>query len=387
MRNSKRLESVYALICVLLPVFSIYSSPIPGFDLGTVVVIFFFFICIINNANFKIDPFLLALITFTFVNTIPAIIGITQAYSPVSSILMRTLRFVLLLFIVIGFGYTSYYSSSRYIGALRFVSLLATGYIYLQSAFFRLFGFKLRNVFGPIKGGGEFVSTLGEYEYVYRPPSFFLEPSHVCYFLIPYLCFVLFSKKTVEKKDFIEALFITGGILLTTSGQGLVIVSLCWFIWIILQVKTIKLENIILIIISFIILTKTIDLSYTINRVFSSDDFNAVEARSGGYRLVSEMPIAQLILGNGFGNYPEDTYFTSYADILYCTGIIGLLCVLLLFFSLFLRGSVFQKVFIVIVLTIMSSSGIYTASFLCFYLPLLLEKDRNPQELLSGPAN
>ena len=375
--NSNRLESVYALICVLLPVFSIYSSPIPSFDFGTVVVVFFFFICLINNASFRLEPLLWVLIVFTFLDTIPAIIGLTHAYSPVLSVLLRTLRFVILLIVLLGFGYTSFYSSSKYIGYVRVVSLLAAGYVYLQSAFFRFFGYKLRNVFGPIKGGGEFSSSLGEYEFVYRPPSFFLEPSHVCYFLIPFLCYVLFSKKSIEKRDLIEAVFVTGGILLTTSGQGLIIAALCWFIWILRQLKSIKLHYLILVIFSLIILFKTVDVSYTINRVLSTDDYNAMEARSGGYRLVSEMPFAQLVFGNGFGNYPEDTFFTSYADILFCTGLVGLVCVLLFFLSLFIRGTVFQRVFIVIILTIMISGGIYTASFLCFYLPLLLEKERN----------
>lgn len=372
--NSKRLESFYAILCVFLPILSIYASPVPGFDLGTTVVILFFFICLINNARVRIELQFLILILFTLITTVPVIIGRTETYSPLSSVLMRTLRFVVMLFTLLGIGYASYYSSSKYIKVLRWVSLFAVGYIYLQSLFFYIFGYKLRNVFGPIKGGGEFSSSLGEYEYVYRPPSFFLEPSHVCYFLIPFLCYVLFSKRNLNSKSFIEAIFVTGGILLTTSGQGLVVVALCWFIWALLQFKRMKLNNIILIIVPFLILISTVNISYTINRIFTSDDLNAADARTSGYALVSEMSLPELIMGNGFGNYPEEIYFASFADILFCTGIIGLICVLSLFISLFIRGNTFQKMFILVLLTIMISGGIYTASFLCFYLPLLLER-------------
>lgn len=372
--NSKRLESVYALLCVFLPVLSIYASPVPGFDLGTTMVVFFLLICLMNNARVRIEPLLMILVLYTLITIVPVIIGRAETFSPFSSVLMRTLRFVLMLFTLLGVGYASFYSSSKYKVVLRFVSLFAAGYIYLQFFFFHLFGYKLRNVFGPIKGGGEFSSSLGEYEYVYRPPSFFLEPSHVCYFLIPFLCFVLFSKRVFSRRSFVEALFVTGGILLTTSGQGLVIVAFCWLIWALLQLKQLNLKSLFLILIPLLILISTIDISYTINRVFTSDELNAVDARSSGYSLVSEMSLPQLIIGNGFGNYPEEVYFASFADVLYCTGIIGLICVLTLFFSLFVRGNTFQRVFILVILTIMISGGIYTASFLCFYLPLLLER-------------
>ena len=102
---------------------------------------------------------------------------------------------------------------------------------------------------------------------------------------------------------------------------------------------------------------------------------NAVEARQGGYLLFDTLSGTYKVFGTGYGNYNDSVYYSSFAEIMFCTGYIGLVLVMLLFLGPLRKGSIFQKVLAVSCVLLMSGGGIYTASYLCLYLPLLVYKN------------
>ena len=372
-KSTSYLQILYTLLTITLPVTSIYVSPFPGIDFGTMCILLFSILMLINMPSIKLDSYLIVLLAYFFIITIPLIIGITtNNYSSTSSVLNRLFRFILLVIMMIGFGYTTYFDEKKYTKALRVASLIVASYAIIQAVTFYFFRFKLRNIFGTERGGAVFSTSLGEYETVYRPPSFFLEPSGVSYFLTPFLCYVLFRKRKMSGWDILSAMIITLGIVVSTSGQGLFIIAICWGIWGLRQMRSQRITGLLIILICSFLFLRSYDLNYTISRITTNEELNAVDARSGGYELVKELPGNSIVFGTGYGNYVESIYYSSFAEILFCTGIVGFLIVLLFYLSLFIKGSLFQKVLVISSLVLMAGGGIFTPTYLCFYLPMLL---------------
>ena len=384
MKRTDRLskQNIYIVLSILLPVLSIYVSPIPGLDLGTACILFFSVFLFGNKSVFRINFILGLLLFYTFVATIPSLIGLTTSYSTETIILLRMMRFVLLIIIMIGLGYSNYFDEHKYTRVFEFVAIIVAIYAMLQSVVFKFTGVKLRNIFGQVRGGTIFSSLLGEYESVYRPPSIFLEPSSVTYFLTPILCYSLFSDKRISVKRVSFSIIISAGILVSTSGQGLLVVAICWGIWGISRLRSLSFGGILVLLISITFIVNSYDFDYTISRITTDDALNAVDARAGGYDLVKEMTLDSFMFGNGYGNYDESVYYSSFAEILFCTGVLGLIIVLSLYFWLFIKGVAYQKVLVIASILLMVGGGIYTATYLCLYLPLLLPQSRTHKHQL-----
>ena len=120
----------------------------------------------------------------------------------------------------------------------RYIAIIATALIMLQYFCFYLLGFHLQLVaipllnpshaqwFGLIRTG--LIGVTGTRLAFYRPSSFFLEPSHFSIFCIPVIATILFSRTGDEKKERMTALFVSLGVLLSTSGMGIGAIVFCW---------------------------------------------------------------------------------------------------------------------------------------------------------------
>lgn len=375
--------NIFNFLCVYMPLLYIYKSPVPGVDWGTALVVLFSisFLKGSRKHDSGISLALLAILFYSIGCTIINIVIGTTNYSSLTSIITRLGRFVVVIVIMMGFGYSNHFVPKKYLKLLRGLTLFVAGYAMLQALVFRLAGVKLINVIGNVNGDLALTSALGEYETMYRPPSIFAEPSHASYFMVPYLCYVLFCKPSpdsmLNKKRFREALFVTLGILFTTSGQGLTVLAACWGVWLLRSSKKLNFKSIAVFVIAFIFLLYNFDFHPTINRVTTTDEMNAVDARKQGYILFEQLSETYKFFGTGFGNYDDHIYYSSFAEILFCTGYIGLFLVLLLFLRPLWKGYMFQKTLAISCILLMTGGGIYTASYLCLYLPLLLYKEKD----------
>ena len=374
MNNYKVTSSgFFTFLCVCQPILAVYRSPVSGFDLGTFFILLAFpFMLAFNKWRGLIAPNGIAwVLIYAFLCTFFCFISNEHFYSSQSSVINRTLRYVILLFIIICFGMPNFFSWKKYISYLRTFSLLVSGYAILQYVMFYVLHIKLPNTFGPVKQGGGGAVPEFILDPTYRPPSIFLEPSAAAYYLTPFLCYILFFEGLKSRRGAFSAIVVTLGILCTTSGQGLFVLILCWGVWYLRSMKDLNYKQLIIGVLGLALILTYFDLSFTIDRIFTNDEMNAIDARSGGYEMIKKLPIENMIVGNGYGNYDETVYYSSFAEIIFCTGFTGLVLVIVMYLRAFHRGNLFQKMLVLSSFILMSGGGIYTATFLCFYLPLI----------------
>ena len=139
---------------------------------------------------------------------------------------------------------------------------------------------------------------------------------------------------------------VSAGILVTTSGQGLFILALCWGIWCLRGIKTRDFKKLVGFLIVLIVLLSSYDFDRTIGRIITQDELNAIDARSGGYLMISQLDESQLLFGVGYGNYDEEYYYSSFAEIIFCLGYFGLALVVLMYLVAFFRGRTYQKILV-----------------------------------------
>ena len=356
---------------------AVYISPIPGVDLGTFFVLVFGYLMLHDQQNkiYRLPRTLSVLLVYTFFTTILGLTG--YLYSEPVNILLRMFKYLVVMIIMIGFGFPTYFDEQIFLKYLKRASVIAVGYAMIQSVCYFLSGISLPGTFGPTKVDytpdentvGAASSVL---EYFYRPTSFFYEPSHAAYFMCPFLCYILFVNKDLsEKKIRYTAIFMSLGILVTTSGQGLVALVTCWSIWTLKELKKFNIKAIFLLVLAIVFIILNFDVYRIVERVITTDEYSGIDARKGGYDIMKETSIFKLILGFGYGNYDQTIYYSSLAEIITCTGIIGFLLTLNMYLCIYLKGVKFQKVLVIISFLLMAGGGIFTACYLCQYLPLL----------------
>ena len=132
------MKKAYTLLTVLLPILGVYASPISWFDLGTFLVIIFAGFCLFDKrAIIKISPFLGVLLVYTiFTTVLNFILPDSTKYSADFSIIMRMARFVVMLVVMLGIGYATYFDFELTIKYLRRVTLVVGVYSILQLLFF-----------------------------------------------------------------------------------------------------------------------------------------------------------------------------------------------------------------------------------------------------------
>ena len=374
--RKQSLIKFYTFLSVFNPMLAVYISPIPGVDLGTFLILLFMILFFLNNNRivFRMPRSLVLLLVYTVFTTFIGITGIH--YSEPASIFLRLFRYVLVLVVMVGFGFSNYFDEDIFVKYLHRASLIVAGYAMLQAVLYLIIGYTLPGTFGFTKMDYTPDDTLGSVssvmDFFYRPTSLFYEPSHASYFMCPYLCYLLFINKDIkDKKVRNSAIFLSLGILVTTSGQGLAALVTCWGIWTLKELKHFNLKAIFFLIIAIAIIWANFDIYRIVERVITTDDYSSIDSRRGGYDIIKETPLYKLILGFGYGNYDPTIYYSSFAEIITCTGFIGLFLTLNMYLRVFVKGVEFQKVLVLVSFLLMAGGGIYTASYLCLYLPML----------------
>lgn len=142
--------------------------------------------------------------------------------------------------------------------------------------------------------------NYGAAGFMYRPSGFFLEPSHFFLYSFPIITVLLLSVNR-DKKEFRTALFISLGLLLTTSGMGIAVLALLWTLYFLVYKKAsdysinniLKIINVrsvvlvILLLVLFYFAYRSIPFIHNaVDRILSDDETsNAIDGR---VRLVSD---------------------------------------------------------------------------------------------------
>lgn len=374
-------KKIYALIVVLVPVLYQYSVAGGYLDFDVIAMVFVFAVGVLgrkkSHVEYNLELWLILL--YTIIITLFNIL-VGRKYSDTVSIIMRTGRYCVYLFIVL-LQNIDYFDYRIAMNIYKKVAYLASIYIVIQAIAYYGAGITLPNTFGGTINSE--YSITGQQ--VGRLRAFYSEPAAMAYSMLPFVVCSLFGGQWQEKdRRTLDAVIVTGAIILSTSGQGIVCALTVWVIWFVRQLISKRISTkrgleILTLIVIAIIVSRSSIMEFAISRVANLDKTGAVSARASGYRTFSLLSPMQWIFGAGYGNYvTENIYglnvpyrfvnYSSLAEYIFTTGILGTLMLSMFFVKRYRRGKVYVKVLFVVIAILSLSGSPLSGSFIPIYL-------------------
>ena len=375
----------------LLPLFASYASGIPGFSLADVILVLFT-MCALLKIGARDNNRLLGNIGMLYIGIalilLFDVIAVTGNKGALYDVLIRTIRYCFYVFCFI-------YTSKKLIDVemlkkcVKNVSVLATAYIFLQYILYTFFDFVLKGFLPWLK---LYVEDYGTKDYesiytaMYRPTSFFLEPAHFARYAIIGLIIILWTRD-LKLKDMFLAVFVSFGVLLSTSSQGYLMLAIIWAVFAVSRASKIK-NNVVKVLVIVCVFSAPIllyilfNLPYvqeTILRSLSgsiSDTNTALGGRFNGFSHFAELSVFGKIFGMGFGMIPEGAWLSSAAYWLYGSGIIVFsVYVVFLISSLFKLKNEKRMILLMMFFLFFSDDSFYSYMCIIYYsLSLLTER-------------
>ena len=218
---------------------------------------------------------------------------------------------------------------------------------------------------------------------LYRPSAFFLEPSHMFLYVFPILYIVLLSPG-INKLRIKLSIFLSLGLILTTSGMGICITAFAWLLYFGLndgKNNIIELKNLLsrkkifilvilcLIIVVMIFFVPTLRQSF--NRILSGE---AITGRtSQANNLIESLEGQQLIIGVTNSTAGIAFNLSGFAATLYKFGIIGII----LSYAFYVRSTIELKapynwIGLVILIVSFFSAHTHGTIYMLYYVLILL---------------
>lgn len=400
-----KLKKIFTLIVLTLPITSQYKSIVPGFSIGdfALLLITIFIIIDLMMKQHKVN--IRKIINSPFIWFVMYIIcaslisSMTQHYSSMADISVRTLRYIFYIFCAT-FISSIYFNFNFFIKWYRRLVMFATAFLFIQIILFKYKGYILM---GTIPGleisnpgySEEVMRNL--YSYFHRPSSIFLEPGYFAQFSLPYLAYTLFNNTKESKVKFIEVIFLTIGLALTTSGQGIIIglfVLEMWFFTKSYNTKSKKINlifvlGICIFIAAIPIIFKVPIVERSVSRLFGSPVSSSSSRIFRGFNIYSQLEPIYKFIGVGYGNvgahivykgiytiydtgFIQSEYMNSIAYILVNLGFIGFILMMWIFIYLWKNTLSFHKICLYILIFLSGVSTFFISDGIVFYLPIIL---------------
>lgn len=366
-------KKLISIIFGLFPLLSVYSLPNLSFDFGTILIILMFLISF--NSKIMLDRKMVGwgfCVIIFFISIIINLInnnyhGLIVYFRALNILIIPSLVFLLIVNNKINFEISiktmkvlTYFNTVIIIFQI-FLSRIG---IYVQNGFVyfsKSSDYKDRIVSGPL-----------------RPSGVFLEPAHFIQYAVVLLIIVLLSNSKNNKK---QSFIIVIGMFLTTSAQGYLNIFLVFSFYCVHKIflnryslkKILGLFSMTFVTILFIVtLIMRGYFDFIFERLFTENislGGNAISARTSGYLILSDLKEWQFLFGNGLGNTISGIYSSGYVVLIWTTGIIGLLSLILVCVINTKRNLVSVSI-VLMFFFMMFFSQIFTASSLAFYLGL-----------------
>lgn len=194
-------------------------------------------------------------------------------------------------------------------------------------------------------------------ETLYRPSGLFAEPSHMAQYSSMALAFVLFGKKEDIKTgvDYRIPLCLMLGVLLTTSGMGMAIFFILFFIYIILHSLSVggarsvptMIMWLLIAAVAVAVLFRIPLFKSSLARITGGGEYDAIWGRTLFYEsTVGTMHGSELIWGKGAAAAKdlEEKYMTGFMQTVYYYGYVGYALLVFLFVAAFIKGR--KKLFV-----------------------------------------
>ena len=297
----------------------------------------------------------------------------------------------------------------------RIIAIFATILIILQYFCFYILDFHIQLVdisllnpknsqwFDLVRTG--MIGVTGSLLSFYRPSAFFLEPSHFAIYCIPVIVTTLFSQTGDERSERLIALFVSIGILFSTSGMGIGMVVICWAVYLGFfygqngKVRTIQLKKLFsrrsialmllfLLILAILYITVPI-FQKSVARIFFSEraaGLSAIEGRTAtGLRSLGMLQGIRTLIGFGDIYDIADWNMSTFFFVTFKFGVIGMVLYysfyIYSFFKLKREAQFMTGAFLILSLFTVHMFGAYykmyyTILILFGYVQYKQEKDR-----------
>ncbi|HEM4051071.1 TPA: hypothetical protein U1W10_001061 [Streptococcus suis] len=193
---------------------------------------------------------------------------------------------------------------------------------------------------------------------LFRPTSLFYEPAHFFEYVIIGVIIYLFRYKVTSKNDIFNAIFLALGIVLSTSGMGILTIAGIFGFWLLQQLSLTKFirvrkEMFLLIVIGLIAVAFFLQSGFgqsVLSRLFSTGtNYSALDGRTEIYERIFSFDTGRVLVGSGYGNVLEHYFYPSWAFNLWCTGIIGSSIIVILYLRAYFQSRVTIAKIIVLV--------------------------------------
>ena len=399
-RQLNKMKKLFTGFVLLLPIFSIYASPINNISIGECILFLLIILMIIDrglrNKSYMIEknPFWLYLV-YAFASTLVSsfILSLLFTRFEISSMVMRVTRDAFYFIVIMIFG--SWYFDFKYAKYfLKRVSLVLGIFIIFQFMAYAVNHIYIPNIIPMLKttvSGGlmgreiieKYTITAG-YDGFVRAAGFFSELAVAAQYISISLLVVLFQES--EQTNIKTAIFYSIVMLLTFSANAYVALMVCWVLWGVYSNKENKrnLVKILLLVILFIV-----GIFFVVNNGATSSVLNRlVELKNGGrtsgssvvrvlrgITFYNHMPLLYQLLGSGFGNFIQfkemynittiyevaDEYMNTNAYVLVSSGVIGFILYVGTLFRRTMGRTLVSKMIVIIVLVFGLSSSIYSS--------------------------
>lgn len=383
---------ITSYIIVLLPWLSNYELiiPVPGLSLGDALLVGVFLLNIFKENNLKLtnfkrpQSFLLLFYVYALIVVFFILLG--NNFYDTSLVVRRTSKmgmYFIIIYSLIPNKTNFNYFYKAYKGIVYFASFA----MIIQYVGYYLFGVYLNFKIPFLNYSGDFIEGL-DYTAIrlsnFRPDSIFVEPAHFVFFMIGYVAICLFWEK-LDKPKIIEASIVSLIILMSISSSSILLLTVVWgYFGILILMKkdfsiTKKIGIILFVIILLLIVVYIYANSSLSNSFYRLFDVQSLEDSSNPWRKIfigsehlKDLDILEIIFGKGLGNYRTSVFTTSIYFILYSTGLIGSLIILLWLSSNFIMGNSLGKVMIILTVMVFSTWYLIYSAFFVFYNMLIV---------------
>ncbi len=369
------INKLFSIFLAMYPILCIYRA-FSSFTIGDVVLIAFLLISF--KSKFQTDARFKIVVAFVGFSGLSLLMNImltsaTASYNT-SSLLLRFIKYVF--YMVCVFMTNSKFDLSYFKKTIYVVSWCASIFLFYQYIAFNVFG---KVVLGQIKWLPVYLEAYTKldydriYSYYFRPCSFFLEPAIFAQYIVVAVSSILFLDIDKNKKHIISAIVFIIAILMTTSAQGVLYISLILIVYFILKMKN-KVRAIMIsgfvILLSFLSYEFIEPVKMAVDRL--SND-NASSARLSSYSYCFSMDIIHLAFGYGYGMTANNEYMASCAYIWYGCGIIGLIITFGVFVAFYKHSNnLCAKVICLLYFMMFFGAGIYYNYMLFWYFAVIL---------------
>ena len=291
------------------------------------------------------------------------------------------IRYILYYFVLI-YGIKKYYSVETGYKAYEIASIISTIFLIIQYLAYIFMNRIILGQFGPLaltdlKQHKQFYDTYAAYN-LFRPESFFSEPSHYATFICGFL--LICSMKQINKKNILIMAFCSLGILLSGSTTGL-----CGavFVWTLFSLRLMKQKNsivyllpiIIIAVVVFLFVSQTVSFQIMMQRTFNSRD--AIKSR---FDWVDSLHILRspLTWMFGYGSSSDVIELTGWipgwAIILVQYGIIGIFLFILSYILLFMHSNKTGKIILIYFMMMGLGTELVADEYVLVLLPFVINK-------------